>query len=276
MSILFLGLILVMIVIYQWSRWKPLYPNQLFANGIVRYGHRGAAKTQPENTIAAFKQAISDGCNGIELDVHLTRDGALAVIHDKSLKRTTGAEGTVADYTRETLKSLNAAANWPARFEAVPTLEEVFEAVPDDTIVNIEIKDYQFWATPRIETAVARFIRDHGLYHRVIVSSFYPFVLGRVKRLDDRIITASLWDYTDWRQILVILFLLVVRPDILHPYHQAIRPWIRWLARTKHMAIQTWVVNDAEQLVTLTHDPLIKGIMSDDSVLINQILTQKE
>lgn len=259
----------------QWVRWRPLDLSHFFGNGLIRYGHRGANKYQPENTLASFRQAVKDGCNGIELDVHLTQDGALAVIHDQALQRTTGQAGMVTDCTREHLKTINAAANWPRRFESIPTLDEVVDILPDDVKINIEIKDYEFVGRPDTERAVVKFIQSHQLHQRVVVSSFYPLVLRRIKRLDARIATGFLWEFTDWRNGLVPLFLLVIRPDILHPYHLAIRPWTRWIARAKGLVMQVWVVNDADRILQLARDPLIKGIMSDDTVLLNDILSNK-
>lgn len=275
MSLFSILIILFFFCLIQWLRWQPLDLAHFFENGLIRYGHRGANKYQPENTLASFHQAVEDGCNGIELDVHLTRDGALAVIHDLVLKRTTGQVGMVTDCTREQLKTINAAANWPDRFESIPTLDEVLEILPDDTKINIEIKDYEFIGRPDTERAVVKFIQSHQIKHRVVVSSFYPFVLRRIKKLDNAIITGLLWEFTDWRIWLVPLFLLAVRPDILHPYEKSIRPWTRWIARAKGLVMQVWVVNEAERILHLSRDPLIKGIMSDDSRLLNDLLSQK-
>lgn len=269
-------LILGLAVVIQWLRWQPQNLSAFFANGIIRYGHRGANKYQPENTLAAFQQAIDDGCDGIELDVHLTRDGALAVMHDQALKRTTGQAGMVTDCTRDQLKTINAAANWPHRFEPIPTLDEVVDILPDDVKINIEIKDYTFLGRPETERAVVKFIQSHQLHQRVVVSSFYPLVLRRIKRLDVRIATGFLWEFTDWRNWLVPLFLLLARPDILHPYEKAIRSWTRWIANAKGLVMQVWVVNDADRILQLSHDPLIKGIMSDDTRLLVQTLKHKK
>lgn len=244
-----------------------------FGTHILLYGHRGAKKYEPENTVAAFKGAIKDGCDGVELDVHLTADGALAVIHDKSLDRTTDHTGLITDLTQEQLHTINAAALWPGRQEPIPTLDEVVESLPNHAIINIEIKDYKFLASPKTERAVVDAIHTLDLKSRVVVSSFYPLVLQRIKRLDPNIPTALIWEYTDWRHWLVLLFLLLARPDILHPCHLAIYPWTRWLARVKGVVMQVWVVNEPESMVQLSHDPLIKGIMSDDTRLLTETLT---
>ena len=278
MSLFSILIILLVVCLIQWVRWRPLDLAHFFSltNDPIRYGHRGANKYQPENTLASFRQAVKDGCTGIELDVHLIKDGALAVIHDKELKRTTGQTGLITQCTRDQLKSINAAANWQGRFEAIPTLDEVLEAVPENLTINIEIKDFEFLGAPDTERAVVKFIQTHQIKHRIVVSSFYPLVLRRIKKLDGTIITGLLWDFTDWREGLIPFFCLAVRPDILHPNYLAIRPWTRWIARAKGLVMQVWVVNDADRIRRLSRDPLIKGIMSDDTILLNDILSPKK
>jgi glycerophosphoryl diester phosphodiesterase len=105
--------------------------------------HRGAMATHPENTIVAFKEAIRLGVHMIEFDVFKTKDGALVVIHDKTLDRTTNGSGKVADFTLAEIKSLDA-GSWkgPEFFgEKVPTFDEVLQIMPRNIWLNIHLKD---------------------------------------------------------------------------------------------------------------------------------------
>src|SRR5687768_11162146 len=102
--------------------------------GVV-YGHRGAAAEFPENSLAGFRRALELGIEGIELDVHLSKDGVPVIIHDETVDRTTNAEGAVADFTVEELRGLDAGDG-----EYVPTLAEVLDLVGDRLLVDIEIK----------------------------------------------------------------------------------------------------------------------------------------
>ena len=107
------------------------------------YAHRGYSGRYPENTMLAFKEAEKTGCYGIELDVQLTKDGEVVIIHDERVDRTTDGTGWVRDFTLEELKKLNAAAVWNGKygFEPIPTLEEYCRWVKDTNMVtNIEIK----------------------------------------------------------------------------------------------------------------------------------------
>lgn len=109
------------------------------------WAHRGASKVAPENTLAAFRQALEFGADGVELDVHLTADGQVAVIHDDTVDRTTDGAGRVADLTLAAIKSFDAGSKHSAEFsgQKVPTLEEVLELVigwPGSKRVLIELK----------------------------------------------------------------------------------------------------------------------------------------
>lgn len=94
------------------------------------FAHRGFSGKYPENTMLAFEKALEAGCDGIELDVQLSKDGVVMILHDESLKRTTGAGGYIWQYTKNELE----------KFE-IPTLREYFELVKQEAIItNIELK----------------------------------------------------------------------------------------------------------------------------------------
>ena len=104
--------------------------------------HRGFSGTAPENTLAAFRAAIDTGCDMIELDVHLSRDNQVVVIHDDTLERTTSGRGNVADQTYAELKRLDAGSWFDPRFsgERIPTLADVLSLARNRILVNIELK----------------------------------------------------------------------------------------------------------------------------------------
>src|SRR5207253_2831738 len=113
-------------------------------------GHRGAMGHCPENTFASFERALELGADWVELDVHLTRDGALAVIHDEKVDRTTDGHGFVRDYTLADLKKLDAGSWFGPEFAAqrIPTLDEVLLwARGRHTAVDVEIKNAPIYYT---------------------------------------------------------------------------------------------------------------------------------
>jgi glycerophosphoryl diester phosphodiesterase len=158
-------------------------------------GHRGAMGHCPENTLVSFQRARELGADWIEIDVHLTSDGALVVIHDHTLERTSDGHGLVADHTLADLKQLDAGAWFGAEYvgQRIPSLDEVLEwARQHDTIVDIEIKNGPVYYDG-IEEAVVKSLDRCGMAERVIVISFDHHAIRRVKALDARVATGVLY-----------------------------------------------------------------------------------
>jgi len=144
--------------------------------------HRGASGYAPENTLEAFRLAMEMGADGFELDVHLSKDGQLIVIHDETVDRTTNGKGRVCDLTLEELKQLDASNGMEKYAGAkIPTLGEVFDLIRGTKhIVNVELKtDNIFY--PHIETMCLALEKEKGLEGRVIYSSFNHYTLKALK-----------------------------------------------------------------------------------------------
>jgi glycerophosphoryl diester phosphodiesterase len=141
-------------------------------NKLLVLGHRGYSAKYPENTLLAFKKAIEAGADGVELDVWLTKDGEVVVIHDETVDRVSNGTGKVKEMTLDELKALDFGNG-----EKIPTLEEVFEALPGDVVINIEIKDID-----AVEKT-AKIISENNL-ERVLVSSFNIDALREFRKLD--------------------------------------------------------------------------------------------
>lgn len=136
--------------------------------------HRGYSAKFPENTLIAFKEALKLGVYGIELDVHLTKDHQVVVIHDELIDRTTNGTGYVKDYTLQQLQNFDAGSWFNPLFEGekIPTLEQVLTLVKDsDVVVNIELKTNEF-AYEGILDQVLQMISQFKLEERIILSSF--------------------------------------------------------------------------------------------------------
>lgn len=150
--------------------------------------HRGFSAVAPENTLAAFRRAIEAGADMIELDVLASRDGAIVVIHDEALDRTTNGTGPVAERDLVELKRLDAGSWFGTEFanERIPTLEEVLELAGEAILVNIEIK------TEAVVEETLALVERTGMMDRVVVSSFDPRALTRARQLNASVRTASL------------------------------------------------------------------------------------
>ena len=161
----------------------------------VIIAHRGASRQAPENTMAAFKRALELGSGGIELDVHLSADGHLVVIHDEQVDRTSNGRGFVRDMTLKELRSLDFGSWFSPEFkdEKIPELEEVMQLIAGwDGLFNIEIKNGPIFY-PGIEKAVADAIAKYKLTQRTIVSSFNHYSLVEIRRINPEIKTAPLY-----------------------------------------------------------------------------------
>jgi glycerophosphoryl diester phosphodiesterase len=144
-------------------------------------GHRGAPAAEPENTLRSFSRALAYGVAAVELDVQLTRDGRLAVIHDETLDRTTNGKGLVQDFTLAELQRLDA-----GRGEPVPSLEEVFALVKNKAHLLVELKH------PVAAPAVLRFFREQQAFEFADVISFWHPALKALKAEEPRLTTGAL------------------------------------------------------------------------------------
>ena len=163
--------------------------------------HRGFAGAAPENTLAAFDLAVRAGADRIEFDVLLSRDGVPVVIHDAELDRTTSGHGPVAGLSLEELKRLDAGSWYAPRFEGerIPSLQEVLDRFGGRITCNIEIKSEAVASdgapgAGEIERQVVDAVRRGRLENSVVVSSFSPTALRRVRGLSPGIARESLFD----------------------------------------------------------------------------------
>jgi len=147
------------------------------------FAHRGSSLHAPENTLAAFELAIQHGADAIELDVKLTKDKSIVVIHDQTLDRTTGKSGKVGESTLAELRTLEAGSHFNESFrgEPIPTLQDVFAQIGTRIYYNVELTNY---ASPldSLPELVARLVKEHNLEEYILFSSFNPIALIRVRR----------------------------------------------------------------------------------------------
>jgi len=156
--------------------------------------HRGFSGAAPENTIAAVRAAVEINADMVEIDVTLTSDGHIVVIHDETLDRTTNGSGEVFRYTFAELQGLDAGSWFDANFagERIPTLDQVLTEVDGRILLNVEIKSE---AVDRgIVAKVASTIRRQGMVDQVVVSSFSPKALQEMKSFAPEIRTAVLYN----------------------------------------------------------------------------------
>jgi len=233
----------------------------------VIFAHRGASAHAPENTLAAFNLARTQGADAIELDVKLSADGHVIVIHDTTVNRTTGASGKVKDLTLADLRALDAGSFFSSDFrsEKIPLLDEVFEAVGNRLFINVELTNY---STPRdhLIESVCSLVKKFNLQNRILFSSFFAFNLTKAHSyLPD--VPCGLLTYGGllgaWARSFGFAF---GDYAALHPYltdvsqHQVAR--VHRLKRRVHV----WTVNAEKDLRRLM-EWNVDGIFTDDPQL---------
>ncbi len=152
------------------------------------WAHRGCSQRYPENTLTAFDRAAAlfeKGLCGIELDIQLTRDGEIVIIHDERIDRTTDGYGFVRDYTLKELKTFHIHTG-NEKPESIPGMEEVLDLLEDKLragmLLNIELKNSNY-PYEGMEEKIVRLIAERGLDRRIIYSSFWAESLSRIRNL---------------------------------------------------------------------------------------------
>lgn len=151
------------------------------------WAHRGCSQRYPENTLLAFERAIEiENLTGIELDIQLTKDGKIVVIHDERVDRTTESVGFVRDYTLAELKKLHIYADVNPS-QQIPTIDEVFDLIESrlksGMKLNIELKN-SVYPYPGMEEKIIDLVHKRGLEKSIVYSSFYAKSLAKVRELD--------------------------------------------------------------------------------------------
>ena len=225
------------------------------------FAHRGFSGVYPENTLLSFRKALEAGCDGIELDVHLTRDGELAVMHDERVDRTTGASGELRSYTMDELRRLDAGRVKPGQFpfEPVPSLRDYFELVKDSPIVtNIELKNSVI-RYEGMEEKVIALVREYGLSDRMIFSSFNHESVALCRELAPDIPCGFLYDC--W----------LLEPGkyakkhgvrYLHPSFSSLRDRTIEEIHREGVGLNVWTVNDPDVMRFLAKNG-VNGIITN-------------
>ena len=254
----------------------------------VNFAHRGDSIRAPEHTLEAFRRAVELGAGGLELDVHLTADGHVVVIHDASVDRTTDGSGAVASTTLDALRdmdagygfSTDAGRTYPYRGRGlrVPTLAEVLEAFPG-VAVNIDIKEKQ----GDEETAVIQVLREVGAEERSLVVSEHYAVVRRVRKLSGGSVATG----ASRREIAVFYLLSALRLEgLLSPDYAALQAPVYYgglalvtrrfveAAHALGVRVDAWIVNDPAEMRRLL-DLGVDVVMTDYPAKLAAVLAER-
>lgn len=161
---------------------------------MIKLGHRGYSEKYPENTMIAFKKAIEGNFDGIETDIHLTKDNKLVLIHDEKINRTSNGKGYVKDYTYTELCKFNFNYHFKDVEARIPLLEELLDYCSEkDVILNLEIKTDKIHYK-NIEQMTYDLVKQKGLLQKVIFSSFYLESLLKLREIDKTLYLGYLFE----------------------------------------------------------------------------------
>ena len=170
-------------------------------NPPIVFAHRGASAYAPENTLASFRKALDLKSEGIELDVQMSSDGYLVVIHDETIDRTSNGTGRVTDMTFEALRQFDYGKWFHEDFtgQPIPLLQEVLTLLKNwDGLLNIEIKNNEI-PYPGIEERLIQVLRQNDFTGRTLISSFNHEGIRKVRALAPKIPAALLYDFSFFR-----------------------------------------------------------------------------
>ena len=225
--------------------------------------HRGASQRAPENTLEAFRLALEEGADAVELDAKLTADGAVIAFHDPTLERTSDGRGRPGDLDLAQIRRLDAGSWKGSRFRGarVPTLEEIFADLGRHLLFNVELTNYQ---TPedRLVEHVVDVVKAMGMESRVLLSSFFRRNLAQARSRAPEIPLGHLVGPTrltvlDWWKA------VVVPTEAIHPFWRfASRGLVRrWHGEGRRVIVYT--VNEAARMRHLL-DIGVDGMITDD------------
>jgi len=208
------------------------------------WAHRGASQRAPENTLAAFALAAAAGADGIECDVHLSRDGVPVVIHDETLERTSDGRGAVGRLSLTDLKGLDAGGWFGPEWigEPIPTLEEVLSWAGGGIRINIEIK------SSAAGRAVLELLTDWP-DARVLVSSFDHRLLAAMRRENPLLPLGYLCESRLWRRAMARA--VQNQAESFHPRIDLLSPAMLRSCHGAGLKVYPWTVDSPREMRTL-------------------------
>lgn len=235
------------------------------------FAHRGASDKAPENTMAAFERARDVKAHGLELDVQMTKDGKLVVIHDESIDRTSNAKGLVENYTYDELRKFDFGSWKDKTFanESIPLLTDVINIIKDNNmLLNIEIKPAL--KSDEIEDKVIEICKSTDIIDQVIVSSFNHYCLHSIKKKCKAIETGIL--YQSGLMNVGAYAKHQVHADGIHPHKYAIVQECIKSAVKHGLKIRPWTIDNEKLFKKLAKVKYITSVITNRPEAIRKVL----
>ncbi len=238
------------------------------------HAHRGASAYAPENTLPAFKLAKEMNSDGIECDIHMTKDGVIVVCHDFQLDRTSNGKGNICDYNYDELLKYDFGVCHGDKFKGthIPLLTEMLEIVKDMDPINIEIKDLGKNTNEEFDIFYT-VLKQFNCIERVIISCFDIDLIYRLKQRHPDLKTGFLFGGAEMAQKCVA-FSKEHLCDAIHPYFGVMTPEIIADAHANGLIVNAWTIDDEENIRRML-DYGCDGIISNKPDLVRKILSEE-
>lgn len=234
------------------------------------WAHRGASFYAPENTLEAFDIAVKQKADGVELDVQLSKDGELVVIHDETIDRVSDGSGFVKDYNLSELKKFNAGNLFPQYGTCViPSLEEVYRLLkPTDLKINVELKTGVIFYKG-IEEKLIDLAKKLNMEDRIIYSSFNHYSLLNLRNINKDVKIGLLVSDI---YVGVLDYAVNFGADALHPIGYMLKlPGFMEESKSKNMKLHVWTV-DKEEEIKLLNEQGIDAIITNKPVIARKAI----
>ena len=261
-NIFFILLICLLLIVYL-DHWQPRDMGNYYLSVPMMIAHRGIKINSPENTISAFREAVITGFKAIEIDVISTKDGTVVCSHNHDLERETNGAGWLHQMSATEIEQIETGVfSHPENRKNIPTLLDVVRSIPDNIRLNIEIKFNKVFdfSTSR---ALARMIKTKEIPHKILVSSFNPFIVLYVRWMIPHVRTGYLVRTPD-----MIKWTHVVHPDCIHPQPDLLTTDVLKMCKRKHLPINVWTVNSLPA-IKYCKDSMFQAVITDNPSAIS-------
>lgn len=242
--------------------------------------HRGANLIAPQNTLPAFGKSIDFHADGFETDVHLTFDGVPVICHNYTIDETSNGKGRISTKTLEYLKTLDFGSYFHRAYKGtrIPTLDEFLHLCERASlkILNIEIKppknkDYS------VVSKTVEAVKAHGLFDKLLISSFDPIALTSAKYVDEKCKTGFLYSPNQPNTYRIfgreVDFAKCIGADALHPYRLLVDRQLVEKSHENGIAVNPWTVNKAREIKRLVACG-VDGVITDDPKLAKKVIEE--
>ena len=246
--------------------------------------HRGANMVAPQNTLPAFKKSFGIGCDGVETDIHLTKDGVPVLCHNFTIDETSNGKGAIKDMTLEELLQFDFGSYKSEEYKdtKIPLLEDFIKLCKENNVkvLNIELKSEVPGEAPvEFPKVTIELAKKYDMFDKLIISSFDPAILVVCKKLDPDCKTGLLYapDKKIGRKIMFkpFKFAKEIKADAVHPFSALVTKEYVKKAHKEGIMVNPWTVNKEKEIKRMIFCG-VDGIITDDPGLCNKLIEENK